>query len=148
MSDPLKILEDVKDTHLRNIITLIAVATPTMIAIIMFFPEYFVSANIFSLLLIVLGIGFFTIFPTFIASFAFQNDEDNDSFGIGVFREGAFFNGLLLICFEIVFYIFFMNAGFKVFLGMASTFLILVVPTILFIISGIKTKKKSSEIKK
>jgi hypothetical protein len=101
-------INKIGDNHLVSLLGVLAVIAPGLGALIVFYPHYIDSFDIFKLVLITLAFGFITITPTFMAV-AFLYDakpHPASSMGVPMFVLAAFLCATLAACIQALFWLY------------------------------------------
>lgn len=133
MKDPLKILNDLKDTHLIYLSAFFAMISPSVGTLLIFFPDTFIQMNVFQLLAVILGFGFTSIIPTWflLIGLIYTTDRGNryeGRIGLMLFSVTSIFIAMSLAVLQLSYFVFFREHGFTPYIVASGIFIFLLSP--------------------
>lgn len=141
MKDSLEALSQIQDRHLIFVLTICSLIAPTTIAMLIFFGNFFSTLNLFALAILIISCGFISALPSFITAMERTYDEERGgSWGLTVLAMISGSLSIIYVFLELLYYMFFMDLGFKPFLLITMVISVIISPSVIILI----TKKKSA----
>lgn len=142
--DFLTSLLDLKPDHMLLFITIVGTLIPFTSTTLVFFPEYVAEANFLMYFLLALVTGVSTILPSTYAALAIdiklKKDLDNDAV-LFVPMLNSIFIGTIWLLVISVYYLFFLEYGFKIFLGVMTLVVLIIAPLSVGMLFGILRRR-------
>lgn len=122
-------------------LTICSLIAPTTIAMLIFFGNFFSTLNLFALAILIISCGFISALPSFITAMERTYDEERGgSWGLTVLAMISGSLSIIYVFLELLYYMFFMDLGFKPFLLITMVISVIISPSVIILI----TKKKSA----
>lgn len=122
-------------------LTICSLIAPTTIAMLIFFGNFFSTLNLFALAILIISCGFISALPSFITAMERTYDEERGgSWGLTVLAMVSGSLSIIYVFLELLYYMFFMDLGFKPFLLITMVISVIISPSVIILI----TKKKSA----
>lgn len=108
---------------------------------LIFFGNFFSALNLFALAILIISCGFISALPSFITAMERTYDEERgSSWGLTVLAMVSGSLSIIYVFLELLYYMFFMDLGFKPFLLITMVISVIISPSVIILI----TKKKSA----